>query len=146
MRVFWAIPWSRVINIIHQHPLPLSLSTAIGPAHERLTPTNGDSLNPATIAAMMYFGGVLFLCLCTTTFVFFPIVLVICLPTLFSLLVMFCVPIPLFTYAPGFPFAHLCVFSPHLDEKLLGVCAYAFYHMQPYVDFEICLLNILYYI
>ena len=48
MRVFWAIPWSRVINIIHQHPLPLSLSAAIGPAHKRLTPTDGDSLNPVT--------------------------------------------------------------------------------------------------
>ena len=71
----------------------------------------------------------------------------ICIPTFFFfLLVMFCVPIPLFTYAPGFPFAHLCVFSPCLDENFWGVCAYAFYHMQPYVDFEICILNILYYI
>ena len=59
---------------------------------------------------------------------------------------MFCVPIPLFTYAPGFPFAHLCVFSPHLDENFWGVYAYAFDHMQLYVDFEICILNMLYYI
>ena len=70
----------------------------------------------------------------------------ICIPHFFLLLVMFCVPIPLFTYAPGIPFAPLCVFSPCLDENFWGVYAYAFYHMQLYVDFEICILNTLCYI
>ena len=43
MRVFWAIPWSREINIIHQHPLPLSPSAAVGPVHEGLTPPMGKA-------------------------------------------------------------------------------------------------------
>ena len=76
----------------------------------------------------------------------FPVVLIVCIPTFFFLLVMFCVPISLFTYAPSFAFAHLCEFYPCLDENFWGVYAYAFHHMQLYVDFEMCILNILYYI
>ena len=79
----------------------------------------------------------------------FPVVLMVCIPTFFSFSspsFMFCVPISRFTYAPGFSFAHLCEFYPCLDENFWGVYAYAFYHMQLYVCFEICILNILYYI
>ena len=48
MRVFWTIPWSRVINFIHQQQLPLSLSAAVGPAHEGLTPPMGKAQTPVT--------------------------------------------------------------------------------------------------
>ena len=64
----------------------------------------------------------------------------------FLLLVMFCVPISFFTCSPSFSFVLLCVFYPCLDENFWGVYAYAFYHMQLYVDFEMCILNILCYI
>ena len=75
----------------------------------------------------------------------FPVVLIVCIPTFFSS-PCYVLCTSLFPYAPCFAFAHLCEFYPHLDENFWGVYIYAFYHMQPYVDFEMCTLNILYYI
>ena len=72
----------------------------------------------------------------------FPVVLIVCIPTFFSSLLCF-VCLFLDSHLPlVFPF--VWVLST-LGWKLLGVCAYAFYHMQPYVDLEMCILNILYY-
>ena len=68
--------------------------------------------------------GVLFFCLYTTTFV-----CISCCPygiysyIFFLLLVMFCVPISLFSSTPSFPSSHWCVFSPCLDENF-GVCVH----------------------
>ena len=45
MRVFWAIPWSREINIIHQHPLPLVSVCRNRPSAWRANPSDGESLN-----------------------------------------------------------------------------------------------------
>ena len=64
----------------------------------------------------------------------------------FHLHVMFCVPVSSFTYAPGFTYP-ICVSFIHAWMKTFGgVYAYVFHHMQLYVHFEICILNILYYI
>ena len=43
VRAFWAIPWSRIINIDDHQQLPLSLSAAVGPVHERLLPPRGTA-------------------------------------------------------------------------------------------------------
>ena len=48
--------------------------------------------------------------------------------------------------APGFTFSQLCEHYPRLDENFWGVYAYVFHHMQLYVYFEICVLNISYLI
>ena len=69
--------------------------------------------------------GVLFYCLCTTTFLCIPYGPYNVYSYLFS--VMFCMPISSFTYAPSFFFFSSCVFCPCLDENFWGVCAYASY-------------------
>ena len=45
---------------------------------------------------------------------------------------------------PSFSFYQLYETYPWLDENFWRVYAYVFYHMQLYVCFEICLLNINY--
>ena len=71
----------------------------------------------------------------------FPLVLMMCIPTFFS--VMFCMPISSFTYSPGFLLFQLCVFV-HAWMKTFGGCVHM-HHMQPYMCLEICMLNILCY-
>ena len=94
----------------------------------------------------LYFGGGSYFSVYVPPLSVFPIVLIVGIPTFFSLLVMFCVPVSLSTYSPGFTISPLCEFYPHLDENFWGVYVYAFHHMQLYVDIEVCILNILYYI
>ena len=75
----------------------------------------------------------------------FPIVLIVYIPSFFLLLCF--VYLFLFSHMPlCFSFAHLCVFYPCLDENFWGVYAYAFYHMQLYVEFGVCILNISCYV
>ena len=78
----------------------------------------------------------------------FPIVLIVFIPMFFLFFPSSCI---LYTYflvhiIPGFAFSQLCVFYPRLDENFWGVYAYVFHHMQLYVHFEICILNIIYHI
>ena len=46
--------------------------------------------------------------------------------------------------SPSFTLSQLCEIYPQLNENFWGVYAYVFHHMQLYVCFEICLLNINY--
>ena len=76
----------------------------------------------------------------------FPVILMICIPSFFSSCYVLCTYFFFHIWPFIFSFAYLCGFSPRLDENFWGVYAYAFYHMQLYVDFEMCILNILCYI
>ena len=78
----------------------------------------------------------------------FPVALMMYIPAFFYfpscyvLCTYFLIHIP-----PLFFLLPLCVSFIHAWMKTFGgVYAYAFYHMQLYVCFEICILNILYYI
>ena len=79
---------------------------------------------------VLFWWGVLFCCICTTTYVYFPVVLMSYIPFLifflFLLLVIFCVPFASCISSPGFACSYLCDFLPQLDENFWGVCAYAF--------------------
>ena len=67
------------------------------------------------------------------------------IPAFFSSLLCF-VCLFLYSHLPLVFLLPISVCFLHAWMKTFGVCAYAFYHMHPYVDFEICILNILYYI
>ena len=73
----------------------------------------------------------------------FPVLLIVCIPPFYSCHVL-CACFLIHIYTPSFPSSHLCEFYPHLDENFWG-CMHM-QHMQLYVCFEICILNILYYI
>ena len=78
----------------------------------------------------------------------FPVVLMVCMvciPAFFFFTFLLCF-VYLFLDSHMPLVVLLCVFYPCLDENFWGVYAYAFYHMQLYVCFEICILNIPHYI
>ena len=49
MRVLWAIPWSRVINNIYQQQIAFVSVRRRRPSAREATPSDGNSLNPATL-------------------------------------------------------------------------------------------------
>ena len=49
MRVLWAIPWSRVINNIYQQQIAFVSVRRRRPSAQEATPSDGNSLNPATL-------------------------------------------------------------------------------------------------
>ena len=48
MRVLWAIPWSRVINNIYQQQIAFVSVRRRRPSAREATPSDGNSLKPAT--------------------------------------------------------------------------------------------------
>ena len=87
-------------------------------------------------------GGVLFFCLCTTTYVCISLILVVYILVIFSCNMFYILYAYFFVHiSPSYTFYQLCEIYPQLDENFWGVYAYMFYHMQLYVYSELCLLK-----